>query len=294
MLTTAEQALCAARPNAIAYTDIKALHYLGNYTRRLPISMARMMENAFDWEHLPYVHASSFKAIELVDSGSWGWRAKLDLPDASGGGEQLLDLLVDADRHYWATTVFSGMGEGVQIHTQATIVADREIDIDVRFYLPEKPEDEAAAFLLSYLQQQYATLYDEDEDLMTGRQAALDDAKSWRDTAPQSEEILVGQLDRLDRHSPHSVETATGRFCVRYWQDQWIAHNAVCPHLLGPLDNAHIDDNGHITCPWHDYRFDVISGDNVGTGDHGGKPCRGLGPAPRLTTRDGSLYLSDG
>lgn len=292
MLSAEEQSLCQTRPNVIDHDKVAQLHYLGNYTRRLPVSLARMMENAYDWEHLPYVHASSFSAIELVDSGKWGWRAKTGLPEAAGGGTQLLDLLIDLDRHYWATTVFAGMGEGVQIHTQATGVTENEIDIDVRFYLPEKPDDEVAAIVLSYMQDQYATLYDEDADLMAGRQAALDDAKRWRAQGGTTDDIAVGRLDDLGPDKPHIVETPTGRYCVRHWQDQWIAHSAVCPHLLGPLDDSAIDDQGHITCPWHGYSFDVTGGTNVGTGDHeGAASCRALTMAETVA-RDGVLYLT--
>lgn len=106
-LTDTEQAVCAERSNRIDYARLKSRHYLGNYTRRLPVTLTRMMENAHDWEHLPHVHASSFCSIDLIDSGAWGWRAKLGVPS---GGHQLIDLIVDMDRHYWVSTVISGMG----------------------------------------------------------------------------------------------------------------------------------------------------------------------------------------
>ena len=63
MLTETEKDLCASRPNSVSYDRVADLHFLGNYVRRLPVNMARMMENAHDWEHLPYVHASSFASI---------------------------------------------------------------------------------------------------------------------------------------------------------------------------------------------------------------------------------------
>ena len=98
MLTETEQSLSEARPNAIDFDRVSGLHYLGNYVRRLPINLARMMENAYDWEHLPYVHSSSFSSIDLIDSGAWGWRAKIGLPDGSPASHQLLDLLGESDR----------------------------------------------------------------------------------------------------------------------------------------------------------------------------------------------------
>ena len=98
MLTDTEQSLADARPNQVDFERIAGLHYLGNYVRRLPISLARMMENAYDWEHLPYVHASSFSSIDLIDSGNWGWRAKIGLPEGAPASHQLLDLLVERSK----------------------------------------------------------------------------------------------------------------------------------------------------------------------------------------------------
>ena len=58
------------------YPDSRTCH-VGTYRRVLPVSVERMYENALDWEHLPYVHAGSFKAIEPIDAGPWGWRAEI-------------------------------------------------------------------------------------------------------------------------------------------------------------------------------------------------------------------------
>ncbi len=283
MLTIDERNLTEARPNNLDVSATSQLHYLGNYVRKLPTNMTRMMENAYDWEHLPHVHASSFASIDLIDEGAWGWRAKIGLP---GGGHQLLDLLVDTSKHYWVSTVYSGPGIGTQIHTQATTLDADEIEVDIRFYLPEAPADKTVGdAILNYLSDQYRQLYDEDIDLMSGRQSALNERSLWRKTATDRAQILVGQAAGLDRAKTHTVETKTGRYCVRYWREAWVAHSAVCPHLLGPLSEGEIDDEGTITCPWHGYKFDVQSGENIGA------QCKPLAPAPRLEIRDGGLYL---
>lgn len=286
MLTDIEQAVCAERPNHIDYTRIKSMHYLGNYTRRLPVTLTRMMENAHDWEHLPHVHASSFSAIELIDSGPWGWRAKLGVPS---GGHQLIDLIVDMDRHYWVSTVISGMGQGTEIHTQASEVNEGEIDIDVRFYLPETPVDPSiGAVALHYLRGQYAQLYDEDLGLMEGRQSALDDRQRWRQVNPikTQADLCIGAEDQLDRHAVHSVEWSNHRYCLRFWEGRWIVHSAICPHLLGPLDGGDIAIDGTITCPWHGYRFDVETGVNMDA------QCKDMKKPPRIEMREGQIFLT--
>ncbi|MEM7329929.1 MAG: Rieske (2Fe-2S) protein [Pseudomonadota bacterium] len=286
MLTEAEEELSRQRPNAIDFDRVSELHYLGNYVRKLPVNMARMMENAYDWEHLPYVHASSFSSIELIASGAWGWRAKIGLPPASGNAYQLLDLRVARDENYWVSTVYDGPGAGIEIHTQARAIADEEIEVDVRFYLPEAPADASmSATALRYLSDQYATLYDEDTELMSGRQQALDERARGATSVAEGETLRVGAVTELDRDIAHIIETGLGRFCVRYWDGVWIAHSATCPHLLGPLQDSSIDQAGRITCPWHGYRFDVRTGANLD-----GK-CRALSPAPQTFEKDGALYV---
>lgn len=286
MLTEIEHAKSASRPNQVDYDRIAGLHYLGNYVRRLPTNMARMMENAYDWEHLPYVHPSSFSSIDLIDSGNWGWRARIGVPGGLEPTYQMLDLLVDAEKNYWVSTVFNGPGEGIEIHTQATTLSVDELEVDVRFYLPEAPDNEAAATaILSYMQTQYATLYDEDVDLMQGRQSALEDRSRWRDGDTGVTEIHVGRVSDLDQTLTHTIETETGRYCVRLWQGEWIVHSAVCPHQLGPLQDSEIDAEGRLTCPWHGYMFDAV------TGDSKSQDCPALAKAPDLVERDGELFL---
>ncbi|MDB4470933.1 hypothetical protein N9063_01470, partial [Deltaproteobacteria bacterium] len=185
-----EHELCQSRPTQINYSAIESLQFLGHYTRKLPVSMSRMMENAYDWEHLPHVHSSSFAGIELIDKGSWGWRARTALPGIDSGF-QLIDLLIDVEKNYWATTVFDGPGTGIQIHTQATEVDDQEIEIDVRFFSQNAIDQENADFACTLLRDQYTILYDEDIELMSGRQTALDRLLSQSDRTPQATEVLV-------------------------------------------------------------------------------------------------------
>jgi nitrite reductase/ring-hydroxylating ferredoxin subunit len=243
-----------------------------------------MMENAYDWEHLPHVHASSFCAIEHIASGRWGWRAKVR---QTGGDSdyQVIELLVDRERHYWATTVISGPGQGVEIHTRATSLSEREIQIDVRFYSPvEVPEADVEVYL-DVLTQQYALLYDEDLVLMSGRQSALDDRSRWQQADRQAAEVLVGDTASLSQRDVAVVETARGRYCVRQLNGRWLVHSAVCPHLLGPLDASTPGPDASLVCPWHGYRFSIESGENLD-----GK-CRALDAPPSAETRDGKLYL---
>lgn len=281
-VTPADRAGFAARPTAVDYSVTDRLHYLGNFLRRIPSNLARMMENAHDWEHLPFVHPSSFAAIAPVETGTWGWRCKTALP--GNGGEQLIELLVDNARHYWATTVVAGPGQGTQIHTQARAVDAGGIEVDVRFYLPQPPASgEQGALILGNLQAQYASLYDEDEALMLGRQAALDERKLLRQAA-SANQLDLGLEAALDRRTVYESQLGTERVLVRHWQGRWVAHAARCPHALAPLGEAQPDADGHLTCPWHGYRF------SLATGCEEYRRCGGL-PLFSVTVEDGHLFV---
>ncbi len=52
------------------------------YRRTIRASLARAWENVLDWEHLPWLHRSAFSDIEHIDSGAWGWRARVGLQPA--------------------------------------------------------------------------------------------------------------------------------------------------------------------------------------------------------------------
>lgn len=278
----ADREAFSGRATVIDYAVSERLHFLGNYVREIPSNLTRMMENAHDWEHLPFVHPSSFAAITEVESGPWGWRCKTALPNA--GGEQLIELLVDNDRHYWATTVVEGPGQGTQIHTQASALDAGGIEVDVRFYLPQAPQsDEQGAMILGYLQAQYATLYDEDEALMLGREAALDERKSLRALA-RAEVLDLGPENALDRNAVHEGMLGREKVLVRYWKDCWIAHAARCPHALAPLGEAEPDEQGGLTCPWHGYRFNLVTGQ---------EEYRRCGPLPLfpVSVDEGHLFV---
>ncbi|NNC53258.1 MAG: Rieske (2Fe-2S) protein [Erythrobacter sp.] len=219
-----------------------------------------MMENAYDWEHLPFVHPTSFADIELVEHGSWGWRCKTALPN--NGGMQAVELLVDKPRHYWATTVVEGFGQGVEIHTQASENGDDGIVVSVNFYLPQPPESEAQGqMLLAALIHQYATLYDEDEALMTSRQEALD-IRGKANGRKLTAGILLGASDAFAPEAASLLTVSGCRLILRHVEGNWIAHAAACPHMLGPLTSPDIAD-GRVTCPWHGYSFSLADGEEA-------------------------------
>ena len=90
---------------------------------------------------------------------------------------------------------------------------------------------------------------------------------------------------------PLLVELDGGPFRILELEGgELVAHSTICPHWLGPLDEA-APENGVLRCPWHGYRFDLRTGMSVD-----GRGCR-LAPAPRVlvdpVTGEVSLRIED-
>jgi nitrite reductase/ring-hydroxylating ferredoxin subunit len=93
--------------------------------------------------------------------------------------------------------------------------------------------------------------------MMSGRQAQLDAIKNGAPIAPAPRRVL-GSLDEVRSRLPITIEERGRRFRIVEFEGKPLAHTTVCPHTLGPLGNAAIN-NGIIECPWHGYRFDVVT-----------------------------------
>ena len=140
---------------------------MGTYSRALGASLERMFENAVDWEHLPWLHSSSFTSISCDDAGPWGFRSVVGIVGAVD--EIGLELLLDRDTGRWV----SRTSDGTEIWTVATATGKRTCRVDVTFHVPR-----VRPGLGAYYERLYARLYDEDESMMIGRQQYLDRACS--------------------------------------------------------------------------------------------------------------------
>ena len=111
-----------------------ALTRVATYHRVVGASEERVWENVRDWEHLPYLHASSFRSIALEEAGAWGWRARIGLhPD----DEIVLELRIEADAPRYVSRTLAGAGTGSEIWTTVTPDAPQRTAIDVEFWLPD-------------------------------------------------------------------------------------------------------------------------------------------------------------
>lgn len=249
------------------------LAHVTTYTRELPINLDRMYENAIDWEHLPFLHSSSFSHIEVIESGDWGWKAKANLTPKSRFNSMVLELRLDKSKNRWITKTLSGLGKGTEIWTHAIPIGENKIKVIVDFYVPKLPSflKEKYAGLYSA---QYAQLYDEDLWMMARRQEQLDKLAKAKTTTTQTE-LSLGKLSEVQANLPLKFEFNHQSYRLIEMGDTLIAHTLSCPHMLGPLHDANVKE-GILECPWHGYQFDLKTRKCIS-----GQRCK-LAPAPLI------------
>jgi nitrite reductase/ring-hydroxylating ferredoxin subunit len=253
--------------------------HIGTYRRELPVSVERLYENAIDWEHLPYLHRSSFARVECLDSGAWGFRARVWSQPYDERREFTIQLKLDRDCRRWITSTLEGPGRGSEIWTHAFPIGDRETHIVVDFFVPGIAPDRAPE-IAGYYKTLYAKLYDEDVSMMTDRQTQLDTIKNRTCDESRSPRVL-GSIEYVRMRLPMTIEERGRRFRIVEHDGKLLAHATVCPHTLGPLGTTTVAD-GIIECPWHGYRFDIATGKCVS-----GHQCN-LAPPPQIVVSPNS------
>lgn len=252
---------------------------IARYERTVTGSLADVWENVHDWEHLPWLHRTSFRSIALLEAGEWGWRARVGLPANGAGEEPEVEIalrLLPGEEAYDVTTI-SGPGEGTVIATRLAARAADETGVSVGFHLPGVGDDAAGPVGALYVSL-YTRLWDEDQSMIEGRRRAT---LSPPPRVPAGARAELGPRDGLTL--PLAFDLGGRRFQLVEHAGALIAHDATCPHRGGPLSGAP-DASGRLACPWHGYCFDVGTG--LGADGRGLR----LAAAPRIHVRpDGSV-----
>jgi nitrite reductase/ring-hydroxylating ferredoxin subunit len=255
------------------------LHLAGVYARKVKASLARIRENVLDWEHLPALHASSFAACTLVDTDADGWRIRLVNQPGDLHAAQVLKLFMADDTSGYRVVTEAGPGALSEIRVTLTSHEPHETGVHVEYHVPESDPARLAMIGLGFAAI-YEHLWDEDEAMMIAREAALA-RRQW----PAVARLDLGPEAEVRAALPRLFDFGPGRFRLVEQDGALIVHSAVCPHWLGPLE-APIDVEGCITCPWHGYRFDAITGRS-----RDGRALR-LSPAPAISVDNGRLIIS--
>lgn len=245
------------------------LRHVGTYRRTIGASAERIWENALDWEHLPWLHRSSFTAISILESDRDMWRARVTLAGIARDA-LVIELRADRPRNTYVTRTLAGVGRGSEVHTRLEPRTERSTLVVIDFHVAGAAQllGRVAGAIYTRL---YARLWDEDEAMMRPRQTVLDEAAARRAlrrgparaTAPEVTSMDLGEHEAVRRRTPFAIETPRGRLRIVALADELAVHPTACPHLGGPLDDVSTGD-GTVTCPWHGYRFDIRSGRPVG------------------------------
>lgn len=242
-------------PNPLAEQTLGIpLTQVGMIERTIHAPLVRVWENVHDWEHLPHLHDTSFSVCALQDAGPWGWRAETRPAGDDGTGEPgIVELVTDHEAGHYVSRIIDGPTKGMEIWTK--LIDKGEVtDIEVRFLAPEI--DGIAGDVMGQIMiGVYTQLWDEDEQMMRDRHAALQRPRRG------GGEIPLGKRNALTL--PMTVESKFGPVHVDEVEGELIAWLGVCPHLLGPLDHSCRKGNT-VTCPWHGYSFDIDSGQEIG------------------------------
>jgi nitrite reductase/ring-hydroxylating ferredoxin subunit len=230
------------------------------YRRDVHAGIERIWENVFDWEHLPVLHETSFNAVELIEIGDWGWRVALTKNPGTPDRRMVLELRADRENARYRVRTLAGDGTGTEIWTLLTSAGPRQTFVEVRYYLPEQDPARLAALAAKY-RASCARLWDEDEAMMMRREE-MTARIAVRHQQSQSP-VGLGPLAELRARLPLLVEFDGEPFRIVACEDgTLLAHATICPHWLGPLDEA-APENGILRCPWHGYRFDMRTGESV-------------------------------
>jgi len=264
-----QQAATSRNPNNLDMIKV------GTYQRRIHTNIDRVWENVLDWEHLPCLHNTSFNYVRLDEAAEWGWRIF-----SNTEGTDHVELCVDKKKSQYVARSYGNGHQFSEIWTKL-IPIGQETDIDVSFFATNvslAAKEKVGNIYLGF----YKKLWDEDEAMMVERQKQLD----HHSRAP--DEVNLGDKQNLLSTLPLTVELGKGTWVVREHQEELIVHSAVCPHRLGPLTDTQIIDN-KLTCPWHGYQFDVVTGVCAEPEDAN---CRMPRPPLLRTDKDGNIIIT--
>ena len=200
---------------------------VGFLVRDLKAAAARAIEDELDWEHLPYVHASTFSAVDLISADRRGWEADVVLQD---GPQLRMRVAIDDDQLGYVNSTFADGIENGRTVCRLEVTGSDSCRMTLRFLVPDAVAEDRAALGKFYIQL-FNRLVDEDEPKMIYRSEAIRKGAS----AHQARRVVT-----LPDGADYSIPL-------------------VCPHQGLPL-LGEPDREGFITCPWHGYRFDVQTG----------------------------------
>ncbi len=241
-------------------------------SRQVAASMERIYENVRDWEHLPHLHQSSFVAIELIEENHFGFKAYLT-STARPDRRDLVEVFIEADRNrYWNVTSHAGQALA-EVHVQLTPLDARITRIDLTFHLRAAQAQFGPAFAKNY-----DHLWDEDEAMMITRQHFLDSR------GQHERMVILGPITEVQARLPFTQALGGRDYHLFEGADGTVQiFDATCPHFGGPVERV---SDREVRCPWHGYRFDLVTGASLD-----GHSCKLKSPARLEMDAQGIVQL---
>jgi len=233
-------------PNALNLTCV------ATYKRLIRAPSQRVWENVLDWEHLPWLHKTSFKFIELDEAGEWGWRTWSN-PEHTAYIE-----LTRANNDCYVSRSYDTGNQVSEIWTTVAAEADNT-QIAVEFHFPEM-DLKRRDYLRDALLKLYTRLWNEDEDMMIERHRRLIDVRDRRNEINLGRDTTLYQ--KLSVGDLILFQMAGREYQMREVSGELQAHATICPHLSGPLSHC-LEEDDQLTCPWHGYRFNTKTGECI-------------------------------
>jgi nitrite reductase/ring-hydroxylating ferredoxin subunit len=196
----------------------------------------------------------------------------------ANGDEQVIEVRTDHAAGRYVSTTIEGTGAGTEIRVALSAVEPHVTDVAVEFHVPEARPERLGTIGQAYADA-YARLWDEDEAMMRERERMLARSPPASDPAKP---VDLGAEAEVRAALPRRFDFGGRPFRLVELDGELVAHSTVCPHWLGPLDNATVA-GGAVRCPWHGYLFDVA------TGRCATKPGLALDPAPGIVVEHGRV-----
>ncbi len=227
------------------------------YHRTLNASVDGIWANVLDWEHIPWLHATTFTSVELLERGANYWRARVGLAPRGLSRAVVLELVVDRPGLRYTTQTLEGPGAGALVLTKIQPRGPRTSDIVVEFHALVRNQIQRVAMRRAY-ERVYRVLWDEDEAMIERTDALAAASVKLRARSPRTR-VKLGPRTSVASAGPLIVELGGRRVRVLRQGDELVAHDLLCPHMGGPLDEAKVE-YGRVVCPWHGYAFELESG----------------------------------
>src|SRR5205807_2994313 len=98
--------------------------------------IARVLENVFDWEHFPALHAEYFSDVRLLEEHARGWRVAVTRQPGRPDRRIVIELDADRERSRYCVRILEGDGAGSEMWTLLAARGDDGTAVVGRFDLP--------------------------------------------------------------------------------------------------------------------------------------------------------------